>query len=89
MIPETAKPWGHILVLHGADGLPGIRRAVRARATEELQELSLLIPQQLASVPDLLADLELPVPDMPSVWELALPEIRAEIRRRHDAFKHR
>lgn len=82
LIPDLLKPWAHIAVLHRTDGLPGIRRAVRSRDTEELEEMARRIPEQLAVVPDFLADLGLPVPDEPSIWELALPEIRAEIRRR-------
>ena len=81
-IPEEVKPWAHVVIAHHLDGQPGIRRAVRQRDTAELETLQKEIPTYLALIAAILADLEHPQTDEPSVWDWALPIVKAELERR-------
>ena len=81
-IPEESKPWLHVLAAHHLDGLSGIRRAVSKRDTDELEVMAEDIPYYLETLPEILHGLRLPMPEEPSVWELALPIVKKELGRR-------
>ena len=81
-IPDELKSWAHILTAHHLDGVPGIRRAVSKRDTDELEVMAEDIPYYLETPPEILDGLGLPMPEEPSVWELALPIVKNELGRR-------
>ena len=81
-IPDELKSWAHILTAHHLDGVPGIRRAVSKRDTDELEVMAEDIPYYLETPPEILDGLGLPMPEEASAWELALPIVNKELGRR-------
>ena len=83
-MPEQMKPWMHTLVAHGLDGPAGIRRALRSRTPEELEDMVRGIAHHARTLPYVLKAFGLPmVPPDEEFWQAqVLPELKKEVKRR-------
>jgi hypothetical protein len=83
-MPEQMKPWTHTMVAHRLDGSSGIRRALRSRTPEELNDMVRWIDRHARTLPYVLKAFGLPmVPPDDGFWQAhVLPELQKEIERR-------
>jgi hypothetical protein len=81
---EPMKPWLHVSLANRLDGDVGIRRAIRNRSTEELEEMVRGIAHHARTLPGVLMAFGLPALEPEDeLWQSqVLPLLRVELERR-------